>query len=95
MAKAKTCAYHLCGLPIERADPRALYCGIKCQRNAWQWRWRHRKPKKRATQQHRWWKRQQAANVKKTYAQRRRPLATRVEKKAVEDEGKSPTDQVA
>jgi hypothetical protein len=95
MAKAKTCAYHLCNAPIESgADPRTRYCRIQCKRNARQWRWRHKKPQKRAKQQHRWWMRKQAKNVKTTYAQRRRPLATRVEKKAAEDRGNSSADPI-
>jgi hypothetical protein len=95
MAKAKTCAYHLCDTPLDRADYRAQYCRPQCYRNAKQWRWRHRKPAKRAAEQHRWWKRKQRENVKKTYADRRRPLAARVEKKAAKDSRESSADQVA
>lgn len=96
MAKARTCAYHLCGLPLAPDDdPRSRYCDLKCYQNAKQWRWRHRKPQKRAAQQHRRWRRISAANIKKTYAQRRRPLATKVEKRAAEDRGKSSADRVA
>lgn len=99
MAKAKTCAYHLCGQPLhpERiaAFPKARYCRAQCRRNAIQWGWRARNPGKRAAEQHRWWKRKQAENVKKTYAQRRRPLATRVAKKAAVDGRESQADQVA
>lgn len=96
MAKAKHCVYHLCGKPLsEGGDPRTRYCTDVCYRNAKMWRWRHKKPALRAAQQHRWWARKQAVNVKKTYAARRRPLATRVAKKASEDKRESSADQVA
>lgn len=96
MAKAKTCAYHLCGQPLPLDDdPRSRYCELRCYNNAKLWRWRHRKPAKRASQQHRWWKRKQRDNIKKTYAARRRPLATRVAKKVIEDTRESQAEQVA
>lgn len=94
MAKAKTCAYHLCGQVLLAADPRDRYCSLECYRNAKQWRWRHRKPRKRAAQQHRRSHKITRANTKKIYAQRRRPLATKLEKKLREDGRESPTNPV-
>ena len=73
MAKAKHCAYHLCGKPLERSDPRAVYCDIKCRRNALQWRWRHKKPSSGPVMQRRWAVRKLAVGTKKVLQRRRRP----------------------
>ena len=88
--KYEVCAYVLCGKPLSperQKHEQAIYCdnGGKCYRNAKKYRWRHRKPEKAAAARRRYKARKLREHVKTTYAQRRRPLATQVEKQALGD----------
>lgn len=96
----KTCAYHLCARPLDpelvARYPTKRYCDARCRANALSWRWRHRKPRARALQQHCTWLRKQQASIKRLTAKRRRPLLALVTAKAaLADSRKTPTEDVA